>query len=386
MYKRLKVKLYPTTKQKEMLETHFDAYRFCYNLCLEYKSTLWKDYKKNISGYDMSKELFQIRKETEWLSKCKAECLREAALNVDKAYKKFFKGNGFPKFKIKKGEQSFSGYQSINCTANRLTFFCNKIKFRTSESYTELLNCNKIKQVTFKKDSCGDYWASCLIELPNMEHLPTIDKSVGIDLGIKDLLITSDGNKFENKKYLINSYYKLRTIQRKHAKAKKGGSNREKLRLKAAKLYRKTVRQKEHYYHKITNQLIRENQTIVMETLSVKNMIKNRKLSRNISDASWGLLTSILQYKCEWYGRELIKIDRWFPSSKTCSECGNINNELRLMHREWTCNVCNTDHDRDTNAAINIRNEGIKMTRLPLEDACNSGAYELGSKQLIINN
>jgi len=368
MYKRLKVKLYPTKSQIEMLERHFDGYRFAYNLSLEYKQILWKHHKINTTGFDLQKELFQIRKESEWLSLCKAECIRDAGLNVDKAYKNFFKGKGYPKFKSKRGIQRFSAYQNINCRGNKLTFFRNSILFKTSNNYNKLLESYKIKQCTFKKDLCGDYWATLLIEIESIKTLPKSENIIGIDLGIKDLIITSEGQVFENKKFLQSNYYKLRRLQRRFAKTKKGGKNREKLRIKIAKLCRRIRNQKEHYYHQITNELLRDNQTIVMETLNVKGMIEEKKLSRNISDASWGMLTQMLEYKSKWYGRELIKINQWFPSSKTCSNCGNVKETLLLSERIYKCEVCKTEIDRDLNASINIKNSGIKIPVVTVEE------------------
>lgn len=334
----------------------------------------------------MSKEIFIIRKETPWLLKCKAECMRESALVVEKAYKNFFNGSGFPKFKSKKDEQSFPACRAISSKQVKIIFFGHKIKYRTSGINIEFLELNKIKRCVFKRDICGDYWATCLIELPGFRPLPELDKTVGIDLGIKNLAITSDGEIFKNNKYLINSQFKLRTLQRKLAKTKKGGKNRDKLRIKVAKLYRKSVRQKEHYYHKITNKLINDNQVIILESLRVKNMLKNHKLARNISDASWGLLTSMLEYKAGWYGREIIKIGTFFPSSKSCSGCGNTKDTLLLSERTYICECCGLSIDRDINAAINIRNEGLRISGLPMEDTYNSKAYEIGSNSLIIKN
>ena len=359
--KNYKVRLYPTIKQKEMLEQHFNGYRFAYNLCLEYKSTLWKDYKKNISGFDMQKELFILNKEIDFLSICKVECIRDAALNVDKSYKKFFNGNGFPKFKSRKGIQSFAAYQSINIKDNKIKFFKNNIKFRTSQWLSKKLENNKIKRVTFKKDLEGKYWASLLIDKKENLELLKLEKSVGIDLGLKDLIITSDGEFFENKKYLKNQYYKLRTLQRKFAKSKKNGKNREKLRIKIANKHNKISNQRFHYYHQITNTLIRENQTICIESLKIKEMVKNRSLSKSISDVSWGLLTQMLEYKCKWYGRELIKINTYFPSSKQCSNCGNIKKELKLSERIYKCDECTYSEDRDLNASYNILKEGLRI-------------------------
>lgn len=185
MYKRIKVKLYPTKTQIEMLENHFNGYRYCYNLSLECKQVLWNHHKISISGFELQKELFEIRKEVEWLSKCKAECIRDAGLNVDKAYKNFFKGNGYPKYKSKKREQSFTAYQAIYCKDTKLTFFRNKIKFKTSEKYNKLLETHKIKQCTFKKDLCGDYFATLLIDTEDTKRLPKSVNTIGIDLGIK---------------------------------------------------------------------------------------------------------------------------------------------------------------------------------------------------------
>ena len=382
MYKRLKVKLYPTKNQIEILENHFDGYRFAYNLSLEYKQHLHKYHKINVSGFDLQKEILEVRKESNWLSKCKAECIRDAGLNVDKTYKNFFKGKGYPKYKSKKGEQSFIAYQNINCKASKLTCFKNRIKFKTAEKYKELLETHKIKQCTFKKDLCGDYWATLLIDTENTKVLPKTENVIGIDLGIKDLIITSEGQTFENKKFLQSNYYKLRRLQRKFEKAKKGGKNREKLRIKIAKLNRKICRQKEHYYHQITNELLRDNQTIIMETLGVKDMMEQKKLSRQISDASWGLLTQMLEYKCKWYGRELIKIDQYYPSSKMCSNCGNVKETLLLSERTYKCGNCGLEIDRDKNAAKNIKQTGIKIP----EETVENTSIGLVCEAVIINN
>ena|SRR5690606_14510685 len=357
MYKRLKIKLYPNIKQKEVLDNHFNAYRFLYNLSLEYKIMMYKDYGINKSGFDLQKEIFELRKEHEWLSKCKAECLRDAGLNVDKSFKKFFKGSGYPKFKSKKHEQSFSAYQSLRCKGNILVFFRHKIKFKTSKKYTNLLNTHKIKQVTFKRDKCGDYWASCLIDTEDTKQLPKTDNIVGIDLGIKHIVITSDGEFFENKKYFINSQIKLKKQQQKFSRCKKGSKNKEKQAIKIAKIHRKITRQKEWYYHNITNKLLNDNQVIVLESLNIKGIIKNKKLSKNISDASWGLLINMLEYKSNWYGREIFKIDRFFPSSKKCSNCGNTKDVLKLSERIYNCKCCGLSIDRDLNATYNIKNE-----------------------------
>lgn len=378
MHKRLKIRLYPTKKQKEVLDNHFNAYRFLYNLSLEYKIMMYKDYGINKSGYDLQSEIFELRREVDWLSKCKAECLRDAGLNVDKTFKNFFNGKGYPKFKSKRSENSFHTYQNLSCKDNILTFFKQKIKFKTSEKYIKLLNSHKIKQVTFKKDKCGDYWASCLIDTEDTKQLPKTDDIVGIDLGIKHILITSDGEFFENKRYFDNTRKKLKRAQQKFSKTKKGSKNREKQAIKVAKIYRKIGRQREHYYHQISNKLLNENQVVVMESLKVQNMMEKKELSRLISDASWGLLTTMLEYKAKWYGREIIKIDTYFPSSKMCSSCGNIKQDLKLSDRVYKCSNCDLKIDRDYNATLNIKNSGIKIPLEPVESkVTNSMNQEL---------
>lgn len=381
----VKVRLYPTIKQKELLDRHFDAYRFCYNLCLEYKSFMWKHYKIAKTGYDMQSELFKIRKETDWLRKCKAECLRDAALNVDKSFKKFFNGTGYPKFKTRKREQSFFAYQSIYCKNSRVYFYGSRIRYRTSRVYSANLESEKIKQVVFKRDLGGDYWACVLIDVERISKYPKNENAIGIDLGIKSLAVTSEGDIIDNNKYLISSHFKLRKLQRKFAKTSDGGQNREKLRKRVAKVYRKAIRQKEFYYHQVTNKLIRENQTIVVEKLMIVNMMKNTSLARNISDVSWSMFGNILKRKAIYHDREIITISQWFPSSKTCSSCGNIKDKLLLKDRVYQCECCGLSIDRDLNAAINIRNAGLKIPGVPVEDTSNSSAYEAGSN-LLTNN
>jgi len=385
VFKRIKVKLYPTVKQKEVLEKHLNAYRFCYNLCLQYKTWLWNDYKINITAYQLQKELFEIRKETPFLKECKAECIREVALKLDAAFKFFFSGKGYPRYKSKKQYNSFFAHQSLSSKDSKIKFYGNTIKYKTSDFYMKLLDTNEIRTITFKKDKSGDYWATCLIKTEAVK-LPSLTNNVlGIDLGLKNLIITSNGVTFPNNKYLINSEFKLKKIKRKFAKSKKGGKNREKLRIKTAKLYRKSFRQREHYYHQVTNELIRENQTIVIETLKIQNMMKNHKVARSISDASWDILINQLEYKAAWYGRKLIKVGAFFPSSKTCSNCGNIKEILLLSERVYKCDCCGFSIDRDINAAINIRNAGLKIPGVPVEGV-GYEPIETGSNSLIINH
>ena len=265
MFKRLQIRLYPTKEQEILLQRHVDVYRYLYNLCLEYKIHMYKYYKINKSGYDMQAEVFEIIKEIDWMKGLKVECLRNAALDVDKAFKNFFKGKGFPKFKAKNDKQSFTANQSIDIKKGKLSFFKQKIKFKTSEKYFEKLLNSKIQQCTFKKDKVGNWFATCLIEDAEIKDLSVTENKIGIDLGLSHFLITSDGEFIDNPKFLRKQEKKLRKLQRKHSKSKKGGKNREKLRIKVAKVFKKVTNQKQHFFHEVSNKLILENQEIHIE-------------------------------------------------------------------------------------------------------------------------
>lgn len=357
MLKRFQIRLYPTKEQEVLLDRHVNAYRFLYNLCLEYKIEMYKYYGINKSGYDMQKELFEIIKTTDWLKGLKVECLRDAALNVDKTFKKFFKGQSkYPKFKNKKSRKSFTANQSIAIKCNKLHFFKNLIKFKTSDRYEEILKDNKIKQCTFYKDTSGKWFASCLVDSTITKTIPTTDKKIGIDLGIKNFITTSDGNFISNPNFFKKSEKKLKRIQKQFSKTKKCGSNREKLRIKLSKVHNKVYNQKQHFFHQVSNKLILENQEIFIEDLRVNKMLKNKKLSKAISEGSWRMFRNILEYKCIWYGRKLVVCDTYFASSKACSNCGNIKQDLKLSDRTYKCRNCNTEIDRDINAAINLVN------------------------------
>lgn len=385
MNKAIKVRIYPTLKQVRVLNNHFNAYRFSYNLCLEYRTFMWDNYKISKSGYDMQKELFKIRNETGWLSSCKAECVREAALGVEKSMAYFFKGNRYPKFKSKNGKQVFYANQAIRIIGRKIKFFGLNIRFRTSKSASSELSKFEIKRVTFSRDSLNRYYASCAIDTTH-DIKNKLDGVVGIDLGIKDLISTSDGKKYDNKKELINALYCISRLHRKLSKSKKGSKNRAKISLKISKKYLKATNKKRHYYHQVSNDIIRDNQIIILEDLNISGLLKNRKLSKSISSVSWGTLLNILNYKAGWNDVKLIKINRFFPSSKKCSLCGNVKNGLLLSERTYICECCGLSIDRDINAAINIRNEGLKIPGLSVEDTVNRQANETESKRIIINN
>lgn len=355
--KAYKYRLYPTKKQQILLDKHIGACRFIYNLALETKQMAYIGNKVNLSCFDLMNQIPELRKECTWLNEIGGQSLQQAIINVDKSYTNFFKGRAdYPKFKSKRsGKQSFSIPQRIKIIENKLIIpkFLDGINIILDRQF-----CGKIKTTTISKTPTGKYFASLLIEtnLNMIEKKPiTEENTIGIDLGLKNFLITSDSEIIQSPKYLIKNSKKINYLQSRYGKYKS-----EKNRQKLALIYEKVTNQRKDFLHKVSTKLIRENQSIALETLDIKNMIKNHKVARSIKDASWGTFIQMLEYKAEWYGTNIIKIGKFEPSSKTCSNCGHTNKELTLKDRTWTCKHCNSTHDRDINAAINIKNFGLK--------------------------
>jgi len=356
MLKGLKYRISPTNSQKELIVKHIGSSRFVYNLALETKNTAYLGSKHNFSPFDLIKQLPDLKKECEWLKEVNSQSLQQAIQNMDVAFKKFFKGAGFPKFKSKhKGAKSFSVPQNVIVENDLLII----PKFK--EGIDIVLHRpikGTIKSATISITPTGKYFASILVD--TNEVIPpkeTINESttIGIDLGIKDFAITSEGEVFENPKYLRKAQDKLKYVQRKYSKNK---GKRTKKRL--ALLHEKVVNKRKDFLHKTSTKLIRENQTICLENLAVSNMVKNHCLAQAITDVSWSTFVTMLKYKADWYGKNILQIGRFAPSSKTCSCCGYINKELTLKDREWTCPVCTSVLDRDVNASINIKSFALK--------------------------
>jgi putative transposase len=287
---------------------------------------------------------------------------------MDKAYKNFFREKkGFPKFKSKHEKQSvrFPVDAISGVKGNRINIInaLKDIHYKCSSSDMSYLNKNQgfIKSGTLSKTKTGNYYFSLLIDRTNKELNKPINSVVGIDLGIKDFIVSSEGRVYENLKIKRNNKNKIGKLQRELSRKVKGSSNRNKARVKLAKLYEKLNNKKEYYLHSVVNQLLSENQTIVIEDLNVKGMLKNHKLAGSIQELSLYRFKEILKYKALWYGREVIEVDKWFPSSKLCSGCGYKNQGLSLKDRSWICPECGLIHDRDLNAALNIKKEGIRI-------------------------
>ena len=355
MFRAFKYRLYPTEPQKELIAKHIGHSRFVYNLALETKNAAYISAKHNYSAFDLVKQLPELKKELPWLKEVNSQSLQQSIQNMDIAFKKFFKGAGFPKFKSKhRGKQSFSIPQNVIVENNLLIIpkFKEGIKISLHRP-TE----GTLKSATISITPTGKYFVSILCdtntEIPTKVPI-TENTTIGVDLGIKDFAITSDGEIFENLKYLRKAQSKLKYVQRKYSKHK-GKRTKKKL----VKLHEDVVNKRKDFLHKVSTQLIRENQTIALETLAVKNMVKNHNLAQAIQDASWSTFVTMLEYKADWYGKNILRIGRFAPSSKTCS-CGVINKDLKLSDRVWTCKSCGTTHNRDILAACNIKSFALK--------------------------
>ena len=373
MLKSYKYRIYPNKQQQEQIQKTFGCCRFVYNQTLNYKLHEIENGNKKVSKFDCNNYCNQIlKKEFEWLKEVDKFALTNAIYNMDNAFIKYYKEHiGYPKFKSKK---SNSKSYTTNCTHNKscdtieVSIKNNKIKLPKLKWVKAKVHrefTGKIKSATISQTSSGEYFVSILVET---EHIPmeSIECMVGIDLGIKDLLITSDGEKFDNIHVTKKYEDKLAKEQRKLSHKVKGSKNYEKQRIKVAKIYEKIHNTRIDNLHKISHKLVSENQVIVSEDLAVKNMMKNHNLAKSIQDCGWSELTRQISYKSDWNNRQYIKIGRFTKSSQPCHVCGYINPDTKdLSVREWTCPQCGTVHDRDINAAINILNEGLKILREP---------------------
>lgn len=350
-----KYRFYPTESQKEDLAKVFGCVRFVYNRFLHLKTKEWNDNKKSISYNKCSKMLTELKQgECKFLSEVSCVPVQTSLINLDSAFSGFFKGlTKYPKFKKKHHRQS-------------ATYFCNSFSFKDGSiklaKQKEPLNivwsrpipdgC-RVTQITVSKDSIDRYYVSLAFE-KEIDTLPELDNAIGIDLGIKSILTTDTGEIVENPRFIKSKQRRLKIRERRFFRKKKGGKNREKARLRRAKVEAKIKDARTDFIHKLTTKIVRENQTICVESLNVAEMMKNKLYSDQIADVAWGTILRQLEYKCLWYGRTLKKVDQYFPSSKMCSNCQHVKDDLKLSDRVWTCPSCGSKHDRDRNAAINI--------------------------------
>jgi len=362
MLKSYKYRIYPNREQKDMMTRIFGQVRFVYNLGLETKISAYAGNKKNINCFDLNKQITELKNtEAPWLKESPSQALQMATRNLDNAYHNFFNGSGFPKFKNKYGKQSFQLPQGVFFSENKKQIFLPKLRYMDIDLHREFKG--EIKTITVSKSTTNKYYVSILIDTGELKpkKKPIIFKtSVGIDLGIKDFVITSDGKKFKNHDFFKSSMNKLRIEQRSLSRKKKNSNHYLKQKMVVALLHEHIRNQRQDYLHKISKYLVDNYDTICMEDLNVSGMVKNHNLARAISDMGWSELISMVGYKCDWYGKNQSIIGRFDPSSKTCNVCGYINRNLKLTDREWTCPKCYTFHDRDVNAGKNIKNFGLR--------------------------
>ncbi|MCC3408271.1 MAG: transposase [Microcoleus sp. PH2017_10_PVI_O_A] len=359
MLKAFKYRIYPTSEQSVLLAKSFGCTRWFYNYALNLTSETYKQTGKGLSRNEIIKLLPSLKKEYEWLSEAPSQVLQQAALNLSSAFLNFFEGRAkYPNFKKKQNRQSIRFPQGCKLKDDTLKL----PKIGDVHCKVSRQPEGTLKSVTVSVNPSGEYLAACLYD--NGKDLPeksTEGKAIGIDVGLTHYAVTSDGTKHGNPKYYRKYEKKLAKRQKQLSHKLKGSGNRNKARVKVAKVHAKIVRCREDFLHKLSRKLVDENQVIVVESLAVRNMVKNHKLAKSISDAGWGQFCTMLNYKSKWAGKTYVEVDRFYPSSKTCNNCLNRVDSLSLDVRSWQCPKCGENHDRDINAAKNIRDEGLRI-------------------------
>ena len=365
--KAYKYRIYPTAEQVHILARTFGCCRYVYNWALRQRTDAYYKDGERLYYEATAQRLTSLKKQADhvWLNDVSSVPLQQSLRHLDTAFRNFFEGRAqYPKFHKKHGEQ-VATYASTAFKWDGTSLTLAKM----SEPLTIVLSRPlpkgaKPSTVTVSKDCANRYFVSILLE-EDIKPLPVVNKQVGLDLGLKSMVVTSDGYTYGNPKFFAKDEKKLAQAQRRQTRKKKGSKNRAKARHKVAKIHAKIADRRRDYQHKLSTHIIRENQIVCVESLQVKNMVQNHSLAKAISDVGWGEFVRQLEYKAKWYGRTLVRIDKFYPSSKRCFDCGHVLDTLSLDVRVWTCPECGVIHDRDINAAKNIHAAGLTVF-----DAC----------------
>lgn len=371
MYQSIKARIYPNEAQAEKLSQFFGCARWWWNRALNETTTTYTQTGKGLSRQGLNAMLPQLKQEFPWLAECHSQILQSVTLSLTKAFINFFEKRAkYPNFKSKHSKQSIQYPQGTKFIDQLI--YLPKLGWVRIKLHRPLEG--EVKTVTISKNKSGQYLAAILTEQEGEYPAPRCEgNAIGVDLGITDFAITSTGSKYPNPRHIKKHESNLKRKQRKLSRKVKGSNSRNKARKLVAKVHQRISDSRTDFLHKLSHKLVNENQVIVVEDLAVKNIVKNHCLAKAISDCGWSSFVGMLNYKCEWSGKILVKVDRFFPSSKTCSNCYHQVSSLPLDVRQWTCSNCGTHHDRDVNAAQNLKAEGLRLLSLGTSETADGG-------------
>lgn len=372
LHRVVKARIYPSQQQVIKLAQFFGCARWYWNNSLGLTTRLYKETGKGLGQIEMNSRLLQLKKEYEWLGDCHSQVLQSVSLNLSREFVNFFEKRAtYPRFKAKHGKQSIQYPQGVKFKGSR-SIYIPKIGWAKIKLHRPIEG--RVKTVTIVKHPSGEYYAAILSEVEGDNPKPmTEGKAIGVDLGLIDFAVTSDGSKYANPKHLSLHQKNLKRKQQKLSRKQAGSNRRAKALLQVAKVHQQIANTRKDFLHKLSHKLVNENQVIAVESLNVKGMVKNHNLALAISDCGWSTFVGMLRYKCEREGKVLIEIDRFFPSSKTCNYCYHQVGEIPLDVRSWVCPNCYTRHDRDVNAAKNILEEGFRLLALGTSATAKGG-------------